>query len=115
MLATESSRACWEPGTSPPAFRPSEMVARIQQVRQPLHIIREETAGWIGLGCEGTVCTDGECRNASPYRLLASLPPLYLEWQSERSFLEKYKVRFAYGAGEMANGIATPPSSRGWR
>jgi PfaD family protein len=36
------------------------------------------------------------------------LPPLYPEWLGSRSFLEAHRTRFAYIAGEMATGIATP-------
>jgi hypothetical protein len=59
MIANETSIACWEPCDSRPAFRPNEIAALIQRVRQPLHIIQEEAAGCIGLGCGGRVCTDG--------------------------------------------------------
>jgi PfaD family protein len=38
---------------------------------------------------------------------LGTLAPLYPEWLGDRSFNETHRVRFAYIAGEMANGIAT--------
>lgn len=107
MMANESLIACWEPGDSRPAFRPNEIAALIQRVRQHLHIIHDHSTGSIGIGCEGRIATNGAPGSGSPYRVLASLPPLYPEWPGERDFRETHKVRFAYVAGEMANGIAT--------
>jgi hypothetical protein len=45
--------ANWEPGTSPPAFRPTEIAAMTQHVRESLHVIREAASGRVGLGCQG--------------------------------------------------------------
>lgn len=99
MMANETSIACWEPGASPPAFRPTEIAALIHRVRQPLHIIHEETAGWVGLGCEGRIRTEEAAGSVSPYRILASLPPLDPEWLGDPDFQQTHKVRFAYVTG----------------
>ncbi len=37
-----------------------------------------------------------------------TLPPIYPEWLGDRKFTHDHNVRFAYVAGEMARGIATP-------
>ena len=39
--------------------------------------------------------------------IVGTLPPLYPEWLGDRTFCEAHGTRFAYVAGEMANGIAT--------
>src|SRR5204862_982904 len=54
----------------------------------------------VALGGDALITADG-------YRLLGTLPPLYPEWLGDRSFCEAHGVRFAYIAGEMANGITT--------
>jgi trans-AT polyketide synthase/acyltransferase/oxidoreductase domain-containing protein len=97
----------WEPGTSPPAFRPTEIAAVTQRVRESLHVIREAASGRVGLGCEGRIRTEGTTGSTSPYEILAVLPSLYPEWLGDRAFMETHRVRFAYVSGEMANGIAT--------
>lgn len=107
MIANQELTACWAPGHTPPAFRPMELAALIQRVREHLHIIHEEADDCLGLGCEGRICTDEETDGDSSYRILASLPPIYPEWLGDRDFRETHNLRFAYVTGEMANGIAT--------
>jgi PfaD family protein len=104
---TQSAITSWNPGAVPPAFRPNEISALIQSIHLPLHIIRDEATGLVGLGCEGRVSLAGAVGNDSSYSILASLPPLHPEWLGDRDFRETHQVRFAYVSGEMANGIAT--------
>jgi PfaD family protein len=86
----------------PPVYRPGgEIAALVQQVREPLEVLREEPSGRIGVRRAGQ---GGPGAGA----VLARLAPLYPEWLGDRTFLETHGVRFPYIAGEMANGIATP-------
>jgi len=96
----------WRPGATPPAFEPAELVSAGARVREPLHVIRESSAGRLGVGFGGETIA-GSAADAG-YPLLATLAALYPEWLGERSFLEAHGVRFPYVAGAMANGIATP-------
>jgi PfaD family protein len=94
----------WRPGAVAPAFSGSALVEACADVRATHHVIRDERDGRLGLGREGDTTDHGA---ASPYTLLASLPPLYPEWLGDRSFAEQHGLRFPYVAGAMANGIAT--------
>ncbi len=78
----------------------NDILSCVNQVRQPLHIIRAGAGYEPGVGLGGTVAPTG-------YELVGSLPPLYPEWLGDRSFTSEHGVRFPYVAGEMANGIAT--------
>jgi PfaD family protein len=104
----------WRQNRVRPGFAAHDLQALLPQVREPLHIVREEAAGVgdgrsvgrIGVALGGDVVYSDSSRNGD-YLLLASLPALYPEWLGERSFCEVHGVRFPYIAGEMANGIAT--------
>ena len=93
-----------------PAFEPGELIRAIQEIRRPLHVVRELQTARLGV-----VFSTGPAESrggASPvdtsrYELLGTLPSLYPEWLGDRSFAEAHGVRFPYVAGAMANGIAT--------
>jgi PfaD family protein len=50
---------------------------------------------------------DADTAIAADHQEIGILPPLYPEWLGDRSFCAAHGTRFAYVAGEMANGIAT--------
>lgn len=95
----------WQPG-APPAFGAEALRAAVARVREPSHVVREGTAGRLGVAFAGEI-RPGAVPNGSDYPLLATLPALYPEWLGDRSFLEAHGVRFPYATGAMANGIAT--------
>lgn len=98
--------ALWVPGADAPAFGARELLTAIAAVRQPVHLVRDEAQGRVGVGLGGEmVPASRPAAGALP--LLATLPALYPEWLGDRSFCEVHRVRFPYVAGEMANGIAT--------
>ena len=96
----------WIPGSLPPAFSASDLLAAIPRVREPAHVVREGDRGRIGVGLQGEP-RPGTFNGNGGFPWLATLPPLYPEWLGDRSFLEVHGVRFPYVAGAMANGIAT--------
>ncbi|HMV65960.1 MAG TPA: PfaD family polyunsaturated fatty acid/polyketide biosynthesis protein [Myxococcota bacterium] len=79
-------------------------MAAIEQVREPVHVVREGPRGRVGLAIGGSVAADPR---PDDLPLLGSLPALYPEWLGDRSFCEVHGLRFPYIAGAMANGIAT--------
>lgn len=88
------------------AFDQQGIEAAVASIRDPLHIIRREADGQLGLancdmGALSSVLQDADCA------CLGTLPPMYPEWLGDRSFLEAHRVRFPYVVGEMATGIAT--------
>ncbi|MFD6311031.1 PfaD family polyunsaturated fatty acid/polyketide biosynthesis protein [Streptomyces nigra] len=70
-----------------------EAVARI---REPVHIV---------VTPEGSIAA--AVHPAAGQRVVGTLPPLYPERLGDRGFCEAHGIRFAYVAGEMANGIST--------
>ncbi len=88
------------PVTAQPAFRPEDLVAVQDHLRQPVHVVRD--AGGA-LGVLPAAASPAE----APWQIVASLPAMYPEWLGDRSFTETHRVRFPYVAGAMANGIAS--------
>lgn len=76
----------------------------LQYIRHPLHVVRDQASGRLGLATGGQLVDEAE----SGLSLVATLPPMYPEWLGDRSFCEAHGVRFPYVTGAMANGIATP-------
>lgn len=72
------------------------VVEAVTRIRERVHVVATPS-GEVGavLG------------QADGQRVIATLPPLYPEWLGDRGFCEGHGTRFAYAAGEMANGIAT--------
>ncbi|MGB8387944.1 PfaD family polyunsaturated fatty acid/polyketide biosynthesis protein [Mycobacterium sp.] len=94
----------WRPSTAPAAFAPQDIAHVLQYVRHPLHVVREEATGQLGLAMGGELAAAG----ASDISLVGTLPPMYPEWLGDREFCEARGTRFPYVTGAMANGIATP-------
>ncbi|HJL32316.1 MAG TPA: 2-nitropropane dioxygenase, partial [Polyangiaceae bacterium LLY-WYZ-15_(1-7)] len=97
----------WSVGPRPPAFDASDLLRAVQDVRSPVHVVREHDAGRVGLAFGGEVIDRGQLNGHPALPLLATLPALYPEWLGDRSFTETHGVRFPYVTGAMANGIAT--------
>jgi trans-AT polyketide synthase/acyltransferase/oxidoreductase domain-containing protein len=93
----------WLAGSEPVAETAEAIQHAVARVREPLHVVQTARGG-VGVAFGGTLSATP---SASGLALLGTLPPLYPEWLGDRSFNEVHRVRFAYIAGEMANGIAT--------
>ncbi|MBU0991239.1 MAG: PfaD family polyunsaturated fatty acid/polyketide biosynthesis protein [Proteobacteria bacterium] len=103
---TLSSVGFWKPGAIPPFFSFGEMIAVMENVREPVHIIRKSPEGSMGLGHKGSISPSGN-GSSSDYMLMATLPAIYPEWLGDRTFQEVHKLRFPYVAGAMYHGIAS--------
>jgi len=106
--STFAPLGAWIPENEAAAFAPSEIDSRLQRVREPAHVVRHPATGHIGLAQGGSTIARAAYDDGAELQWLATLPALYPEWLGDRSFGETHRVRFAYIAGEMANGIATP-------
>ena len=104
MPAPQPQFTYWLPDERP-LFFPAEIVAAREQLRRAVTVIQDESNDSIGIGFGGRLQNVPTGQPA--YRMLATLPAIYPEWLGDRSFAEVHRVRFAYIAGEMANGIAT--------
>jgi trans-AT polyketide synthase, acyltransferase and oxidoreductase domains len=96
--------ASWRPGLTPAAFTPDDMPRILACFRHPMHIVRHDPTGHLGVAIGGEMVPAG----ASTVSLLGSLPPMYPEWLGDRTFCEAHGLRFPYVTGSMANGIAAP-------
>ena len=94
----------WRASTAPAAFAPQDIAHILQYLRHPVHVVRDEASGQLGVAMGGELVGAG----ASKISLMGTLPPIYPEWLGDREFCEARGTRFPYVAGAMANGIATP-------
>src|SRR6185369_393204 len=78
------------------------LVAATRRLRERVVIRAYATTG------ARTVAVGDERPPADAGEIIGWLPPLYPEWLGDRAFQETHGVRFAYVAGSMANGIASP-------
>jgi trans-AT polyketide synthase, acyltransferase and oxidoreductase domains len=78
-----------------PRYDAEGIVAAVRAFRELTYVVRHPQGGHLGVAFEPG---DG---------LVGTLPALYPEWLGDRSFAATHGTRFAYIAGEMANGIAT--------
>ena len=101
------SAGFWHDPVAAPAFSNAPLVAAIERVREPAHVIRHPQTGALGVAVGGSVSLDPAPGGRPAWPIYGSLPPLYPEWLGDRSFAETHAVRFPYVTGAMANGIAT--------
>jgi trans-AT polyketide synthase, acyltransferase and oxidoreductase domains len=78
-----------------PRYDPAGIIAAVRAFRESTHVVRHPESGHLGVAL-------GPAHGA-----VGTLPALYPEWLGDRSFAATHGTRFAYVAGEMANGIAT--------
>lgn len=83
-------------------IRDSGLLRAVEQVREAVHVHRHPGTG------ELTARVASAAPPVAPGELHGVLPPVYPEWLGDRSFADEHGTRFAYAAGAMANGIATP-------
>ncbi len=101
-----SSIGLWESAATYPAFSPSDLLSVIPIVREPVHVVQEESSGRIGLSLSGQALP-ASGTGSRGFHLMAILPALYPEWLGDRSFCEVHAVRFPYVSGAMFRGIAS--------
>lgn len=96
------SLGSWLSPQRQPTFDEQGIAQHVHAFRQPLYMVQDQSTGHLGMAHEGTVS-----QTATGMGVVGILPPLYPEWLGSRAFCEAHRVRFAYVAGAMANGIAT--------
>lgn len=98
-----ASVGSFRPGAFAPVFEASDIAVIAARVREPVHVLYDHGSRRVGVGIGGEIAATA----LGDYALLATLPATFPEWLGDRAFNEAHGVRFAYVAGEMANGIAT--------
>jgi len=94
----------WSPGARPPSHDPEDLRAALERLAAPVSVVEaagRQALGPGGAGRLGAAPTGGELP------LLAHVPALLPDQLGDPDFRRAHGVRFAYVAGEMANGIAS--------
>jgi len=94
----------WSPGAQPPSHDPEDLRAALERLGSPVSIV--DSGGRQALG-SGGVGKLGASPTSSELPLLAHVPALLPDQLGDPDFRRAHGVRFAYVAGEMANGIAS--------
>ena len=91
----------WQGSPDTIAFNPKEIKAKLLHLDKPCYFVSRQ--GEIG------VTNDGYLDNAqtSETKIVTAIPPLVPQQLGDRSFREFHRVKYAYAAGAMANGIAS--------
>jgi trans-AT polyketide synthase/acyltransferase/oxidoreductase domain-containing protein len=79
------------------AFDPAGISDAVARFREPAYVVADARGG-RGATCDAP---------ASPAVALGAVPGIFPEWLGDRAFVDLHGARFAYVAGEMANGIAS--------
>ncbi len=85
------------------AYEPQEIRTLLHTVNHPLYVIEQE--GKIGL--ISADCDEQTFRKHAGERYITGVPALPIEDLGDDGFKKTYRVRCAYYAGSMANGIAS--------
>ncbi|MFF3641085.1 PfaD family polyunsaturated fatty acid/polyketide biosynthesis protein [Streptomyces sp. NPDC002564] len=80
---------------------PAAVTAAVHSFRSPARLVLDASSGSTGV-----LLAEQE---TGGLQVIGSLPALYPEWLGDRSFTAAHGTRFAYVAGEMANGISSVP------
>ena len=84
-------------------YEPEAMSATLRAINRPLYVIEQE--GKIGLLLAD--CDEQAFRKQAGVHYISSTPALPIEDLGDAGFKKTYRVRCAYYAGSMANGIAS--------
>jgi PfaD family protein len=85
------------------AFEPKTIRAYLMDINRPLYVIEQD--GRIGL--ISASCDEPTFRDQAGSHFITGIPALPIEGLGDPGFKTTYRVRCAYYAGSMANGIAS--------
>ncbi|MBI3726379.1 2-nitropropane dioxygenase, partial [bacterium] len=96
----------WTPGATPPAPGPLALERALGRVGSPVYVLESEAG--VAVAQDGTATFGGE-ESPDPLALplRAFAPALRPEQLGDPAFRAAHGVRYAYVAGEMANGIGS--------
>lgn len=93
----------WEGPLEAVALGSKAVRRELSRLEKPLFVLA--TPGGVGLAEEGELRVSAEETGVG--RLLGLLPPLTAESLGSEAFRRRYGLKYAYGSGAMANGIAS--------
>jgi trans-AT polyketide synthase/acyltransferase/oxidoreductase domain-containing protein len=97
----------WIPDATMPAFSSQDLLTCVRNVRQPLFILRRKEDERLGLAVDGHIHSDLTSPELDRYSIAGILPAARPEGLGDSAFRKAHGLRYAYIAGEMANGIST--------
>lgn len=96
----------WLPDGDGPASGTEAMARALVQVTQPVHVVRHGGRPAVGLG--GRCLLGSGTLNVAPcYPLVAMAPALHPSQLGDATFCRDHRLKYAYLAGAMANGIGS--------
>ena len=100
------SLGTWTPGLLPAQACDSGFASALQNLAIPFYLIGHSSSDAIGVG--GSAYFSSELSlGAEGYPIRAYVPGLNAEQLGDPNFCYAHQIRYAYVAGEMANGIAS--------
>jgi len=97
----------WIPGPTPAAFTGDALMTCLRRVRDPIYVVKSSQPGLLGLAAGGSTRLGADRSLAPPLPIAAMLAPATPECLGDKLFCAEHELRYAYIAGEMANGIST--------
>ena len=99
---TSSQNPVWQGPLNSIAFDEKGIREKLQNLEQPCYVVRKPEQ--IGITNEGEL---GDVAETASVETLTAVPPLLPQQLGDCSFLDCYRVKYAYVGGAMANGIAS--------
>jgi trans-AT polyketide synthase, acyltransferase and oxidoreductase domains len=96
----------WLPGSTLPDESAGALAAALVQVKRPIHLVAARGRLAVGLGGR-SLLGEGTIHIEPSYPLHAFAPALSLEQLGDPAFRTTHRLKYAYVAGAMANGIGS--------
>ncbi len=99
----------WNANGTPPGIGADALERALQHVAEPFYVLDPVAGGpELAVGCGGTATLGANVEaSADTFAIRAFIPALRPEQLGDAAFRAAHGVRYAYIAGEMANGIAS--------
>ena len=104
-FAESHSAAWWSPNASSSIAVEPEVSRAIATLHQPVILIRKD--GALALARGGSLTFQRKTTDSEGYSVAGFAPALRPEYLGDATFCHDHRVRYAYVAGAMANGIAS--------
>src|SRR5438552_3124179 len=101
----ETAAGWWRPGPIPPTSDPEAIREAVHETDRPLVFIR--TADGAALADSGTATLGAEPSAGDALPVAAVIPAVRPEQLGDSTFRADHRLRLAYLAGAMANGIGS--------
>ena len=104
LSASSPQNPVWQGDLNTVTFEAETIKNKLLNLTKPCYFLRKQ--GQIGVTNEGELVNRDHSLNPE-IETLTAIPPLVPQQLGERDFLDFHKVKYAYAAGSMANGIAS--------